>query len=117
MIQCYLRIHIPLEFMPSPVHVLVIESRALLHHQKARRIKARCGLLITFQIELSACHLFLTTVAHLQVAQIQNEFASYKVRAHALLQKKDAELAAARDNEQLHALEEALKVDSSLFCF
>ncbi|KAL6588260.1 hypothetical protein OROMI_001238 [Orobanche minor] len=40
---------------------------------------------------------------------IENEFASYKVRAHALLQKKDAELAVARDNDQFKDLEEALK--------
>ncbi|KAL2234863.1 UNVERIFIED_CONTAM: Protein GRIP [Sesamum indicum] len=45
----------------------------------------------------------------LKISRIESEFASYKVRAHALLQKKDAELAAARDNDQLKALEEALK--------
>ncbi|PIN07834.1 E3 ubiquitin ligase involved in syntaxin degradation [Handroanthus impetiginosus] len=44
-----------------------------------------------------------------KINRIEGEFASYKVRAHALLQKKDAELAAARDNDQLKALEEALK--------
>ncbi|KAL6521463.1 hypothetical protein OROGR_018032 [Orobanche gracilis] len=40
---------------------------------------------------------------------IENEFDSYKVRAHALLQKKDAELAVARDNDEFKALQEALK--------
>ncbi|KAL0429973.1 UNVERIFIED_CONTAM: protein GRIP [Sesamum radiatum] len=45
----------------------------------------------------------------LKISRVESEFASYKVRAHALLQKKDAELAAARDNDQLKALEEALK--------
>ncbi|KAL3617348.1 hypothetical protein CASFOL_038761 [Castilleja foliolosa] len=44
-----------------------------------------------------------------KINRIENEFASYKVRAHALLQKKDADLAAARDNDQFRALEEALK--------
>ncbi|KAK4479990.1 hypothetical protein RD792_013045 [Penstemon davidsonii] len=44
-----------------------------------------------------------------KIKNIESEFASYKVRAHALLQKKDAELAAARDSEQLKAHEEALK--------
>lgn len=38
------------------------------------------------------------------------DFSSYKARAHALLQKKDADLVAAKDSEQLKALEEALKV-------
>lgn len=46
----------------------------------------------------------------LQISRIRSEFSSYKVRAHALLQKKDAELAAAQDSEQVKALEEALKV-------
>ncbi|KAM3252140.1 protein GRIP isoform X1 [Capsicum annuum] len=44
-----------------------------------------------------------------EILRTQSEFSSYKARAHALLQRKDAELAAARDNEQLKALEEALK--------
>jgi len=46
----------------------------------------------------------------LQIRSLEKEFSSYKVRAHALLQKKDAELAAAKDSEQLRALEETLKV-------
>ncbi|KAL3838845.1 hypothetical protein ACJIZ3_023436 [Penstemon smallii] len=44
-----------------------------------------------------------------KIKNIESEFASYKVRAHALLQKKDAELAASRDSEQFKAHEEALK--------
>lgn len=46
----------------------------------------------------------------LQVSRLEREFSSYKIRAHALLQKKDAELAAAKESEQTKALEEALKV-------
>lgn len=46
----------------------------------------------------------------MQIKRLESEFASYKSRAHALLQRKDAELAAAKDNEQVKALEEALKV-------
>ncbi|CAL0331960.1 unnamed protein product [Lupinus luteus] len=42
-------------------------------------------------------------------SSLEREFSSYKVRAHALLQKKDAELAAAKDSEQIKALEDALK--------
>jgi hypothetical protein len=48
----------------------------------------------------------------LQISRLEIEFSSYKVRAHALLQKKDAELAAAKDSEQLIVLEEALKVNA-----
>ncbi|GMH24540.1 hypothetical protein Nepgr_026383 [Nepenthes gracilis] len=44
-----------------------------------------------------------------KINQLEAEFSSYKVRAHSVLQKKDAELAAAKDSEQLKALEEALK--------
>lgn len=51
--------------------------------------------------------------ASLQISSLEREFSSYKVRAHALLQKKDADLAAAQDSEQLKALEEALKVHAS----
>lgn len=46
----------------------------------------------------------------MQINRLKSEFSSYKVRAHALLQKKDADLAAAKDSEQVTALEEALKV-------
>jgi len=49
-------------------------------------------------------------VVPLQISSLEKEFSSYKVRAHALLQKKDAELAAAKDSEQLKDLEETLKV-------
>ena len=53
----------------------------------------------------------------LQIIHLEREFSSYKIRAHALLQKKDAELAAATDTEQLRALEEALKVLIVAFIF
>lgn len=44
-----------------------------------------------------------------EINRLEKEFASYKVRAHALLQKKDNELVAARNPEQLKAQEEAIK--------
>jgi predicted nucleic acid-binding Zn-ribbon protein len=44
-----------------------------------------------------------------EINRLQSEFSSYKIRAHALLQKKDMELAAAKDSEQIKSLEEALK--------
>lgn len=55
-------------------------------------------------------NLKLLELVFLQINRLETEFSSYKVRAHALLQKKDAELAAAKDSEQVKALEEALKV-------
>ncbi|TXG59898.1 hypothetical protein EZV62_014471 [Acer yangbiense] len=47
--------------------------------------------------------------AKAEISRLESEFSSYKIRAHALLQKKDAELAAVNDSEQLKALEEELK--------
>lgn len=47
--------------------------------------------------------------ARKEINRLETEFSAYKVRAHALLQKKDAELAASGDSEQVKALEEALK--------
>ncbi|KAK8482790.1 hypothetical protein V6N12_010312 [Hibiscus sabdariffa] len=44
-----------------------------------------------------------------EISRLEREFSSYKIRAHTLLQKKDAELAAAKESEQTKALEEALK--------
>ncbi|BBH08092.1 Golgi-localized GRIP domain-containing protein [Prunus dulcis] len=44
-----------------------------------------------------------------EINLLEREFSSYKSRAHALLQKKDAQLAGAKDSEQVKALEEALK--------
>lgn len=54
----------------------------------------------------------LLPIHYMQINRLETEFASYKVRAHSLLQKKDSELAAARDNELLKAQEEALKVNA-----
>ncbi|KAF4373797.1 hypothetical protein F8388_007703 [Cannabis sativa] len=44
-----------------------------------------------------------------EIKRLEADFSSYKIRAHTLLQKKDAELAAGKDSEQVKALEEALK--------
>lgn len=54
---------------------------------------------------------------NLQITRLDSEFASYKVRAHALLQRKDADLAAAKDNELIRDQEEALKVIVEAFIF
>lgn len=44
-----------------------------------------------------------------QAALLEKEFGAYKVRAYSLLQKKEAELSAAKDAEQLATQEAALK--------
>jgi DNA repair exonuclease SbcCD ATPase subunit len=45
-----------------------------------------------------------------EAAQRAEELAAYKVRAYALLQKKEAELSAAQDSELVAAKEAALQV-------
>lgn len=50
------------------------------------------------------------TYYFLQISRLESEFSAYKVRAHALLQKKDAELSAAKNSDLVKAQEEALKV-------
>ncbi|KAH0448048.1 hypothetical protein IEQ34_021848 [Dendrobium chrysotoxum] len=50
-----------------------------------------------------------STIHDLQINRLDKEFSAYKVRAHALLQKKDNELAVARNPEQLKVHEEAIK--------
>lgn len=46
----------------------------------------------------------------MQIKHIENEFSAYKVRAHALLQKKDAEITAARNSADIIAQQEAVRV-------
>ncbi|RRT45325.1 hypothetical protein B296_00044791 [Ensete ventricosum] len=54
-------------------------------------------------------NLFASRFAFLQIMRLENEFSAYKVRAHALLHKKDAELAEAKNSELLKSLEQAVK--------
>ncbi|PKA47765.1 Protein GRIP [Apostasia shenzhenica] len=44
-----------------------------------------------------------------EIDRIEKEFSAYKVRAHALLQKKDAELSVAKNTDLLKVQEEAIK--------
>eukprot|EP00249_Psilotum_nudum_P007790 c20818_g1_i1 orf=702-3656(-) len=60
------------------------------------------------QQALSASHTELDA-ARKQVTHLENEFSAYKVRAYSLLQKKEAELSAAKDVACLAAQEAALK--------
>uniref|UniRef100_A0A6N2LY14 GRIP domain-containing protein n=2 Tax=Salix viminalis TaxID=40686 RepID=A0A6N2LY14_SALVM len=59
--------------------------------------------------EIGAAKMKSQLESEVSINRLESEFSSYKVRAHSLLQKKDAELAAAMDSEQLKAIEEALK--------
>lgn len=46
----------------------------------------------------------------IQAVLLEKDFNAYKVRAYSLLQKKEAELSAAKDSEWLAAQEASLKV-------
>lgn len=46
----------------------------------------------------------------MQISRLQSEFSAYKIRAHALLQKKDAELNAAKNSDLIKEHEEAMRV-------
>jgi hypothetical protein len=46
----------------------------------------------------------------MQISRLESEFSAYKIRAHALLQKKDAELSTAQNSDLVKAHEEAIRV-------
>lgn len=73
---------------------------------------------ITFKSENLLSYMIFHAMFYIfQITRLESEFSSYKSRAHALLQKKDAELLAAQDSEQLKSLEEALKVNWILVAY
>ncbi|XP_072956107.1 protein GRIP isoform X1 [Typha angustifolia] len=77
-----------------------IES-AKIRSQLELEISAQNQLLHTRDAELLA--------AKDEIEHLEGEFSAYKIRAHALLQKKDAELSAAKNSDIVKAQEEALK--------
>ncbi|KZV53824.1 protein GRIP [Dorcoceras hygrometricum] len=80
-------------------------------HAEVEAAKLRSQLESELSVQIQLLNSKDTELEELKgkIAQIESEFASYKVRAHSLLQKKEAELVAVRDSEQLKAHEEALK--------
>jgi hypothetical protein len=52
-----------------------------------------------------------------QAVRLEKDFNAYKVRAYSLLQKKEAELSAAKDAEWLAAQEASLKVILKMLSF
>ncbi|GFZ09445.1 golgi-localized GRIP domain-containing protein [Actinidia rufa] len=89
-----------LDFAESSCVHAEIEA-AKTRSQLELELSVRGQLISTRDAELKA--------AKEEINRLETEFSSYKARAHTLLQKKDAELAAARDNELLKEHEEALK--------
>ncbi|KAM7261205.1 hypothetical protein ACFE04_026680 [Oxalis oulophora] len=77
-----------------------IEAAKMRSHLESQ-VYAQTQLLSSRNVELIG--------AKEEISRLQSEFSSYKIRAHALLQKKDQELAGSKNSEELEALEEGLK--------
>ncbi|CAL5366075.1 unnamed protein product [Camellia sinensis] len=87
----------------------VAESNCIRIEIEAAKMRSQLELELSVQVQLLSTRDAEFKAAKEEVNRVETEFASYKVRAHSLLQRKDAELASARDNELLKAQEEALK--------
>lgn len=87
----------------------VAESNCIRAEIESAKMRSQLELEVSTKTRmLSARDAELLTVKE-EMNRLESEFSSYKVRAHALLQKKEAELAAVVDSDQIKALEEALK--------
>ncbi|XP_023007649.1 protein GRIP-like isoform X2 [Cucurbita maxima] len=87
----------------------IAESNCIRAEIEAAKMRSQLELEVSAKSRmLSARDAELLTVKE-EMNRLKSEFSSYKVRAHALLQKKEAELEAAVDSDQIKALEEALK--------
>ncbi|GAB2251857.1 hypothetical protein Droror1_Dr00004704 [Drosera rotundifolia] len=87
----------------------VAESKRIDAELEAAKTRSQFELELSVQKQLLGVRDGELAAAREMISQLEAEFSAYKVRAHSLLQKKDAELAAAMDSEQLRALEESLK--------
>ncbi|XP_057545242.1 protein GRIP [Amaranthus tricolor] len=85
------------------------ESSRVRAEIEAAKIRSQLELQLSEQAQLINDKDSELAASREQISRLAAEFSSYKLRAHSLLQKKDADLAAAKDSEQIKALEEALK--------
>ncbi|CAN6461881.1 unnamed protein product [Victoria cruziana] len=76
-------------------------------HEKERDIWEASMLALKARLEESENSCLKSEIESAKTRK--KEFSSYKVRAHTLLQKKEAELSAAKETELIQALEAALK--------
>lgn len=89
--------------------VEISESNCIRAEIEAAKMRSQLELQLSVQTQMLNTRDAELVTAKEEINRLESDFASYKVRAHALLQRKDADLAAATDNEQLKAQEEALK--------
>ncbi|XP_058090665.1 protein GRIP [Magnolia sinica] len=85
------------------------ESTCLRLEIEAAKMRSQLELELSIQNQLLNTRDSELMDAKEEINHLQSEFSAYKVRAHALLQKKDAELLAAKDTEVVKAQEEAIK--------
>ncbi|CAA7410471.1 unnamed protein product [Spirodela intermedia] len=85
------------------------ESARLSFEIEAAKTKSQLELELSLQNQMLNSREADLTAAKEEISRLESEFSSYKVRAHALLQKKEAEISAAKDNELIKAYEEAVK--------
>ncbi|ONK55911.1 uncharacterized protein A4U43_C10F2220 [Asparagus officinalis] len=84
------------------------ESACLRSEIEAAKMRSQLELELSMQKQLLTTRdAELVTVKN-EINDLKREFLAYKDRAHALLQKKDAEISAAKDSELFKAQEEAL---------
>ncbi|XWS33939.1 hypothetical protein CRYUN_Cryun22dG0126100 [Craigia yunnanensis] len=87
----------------------IAESNCIRAEIEAAKMRSQLELEASLQTQMLSTREAELAAAKEEISHLEREFTSYKIRAHALLQKKDAELAAAKDSEQIKELEEALK--------
>eukprot|EP00262_Sarcandra_glabra_P008192 TRINITY_DN21500_c0_g1_i1.p1 TRINITY_DN21500_c0_g1~~TRINITY_DN21500_c0_g1_i1.p1 ORF type:complete len:803 (-),score=248.88 TRINITY_DN21500_c0_g1_i1:259-2667(-) len=85
------------------------ESTCLRSEIDAAKMRSQLELELSVQKQLLDARDGELLAAKEGIYRLESEFSSYKVRAHALLQKKDAELSAAKDTKLINAQEEAVK--------
>lgn len=87
----------------------IAESNCIRAEFEAAKMRSQLEMDMSVQTHLLSTRDAELKSAKEEIKHLETEFASYKVRAHSLLQRKEAELVAARDNDLIKAQEEALK--------
>lgn len=85
------------------------ESSHLRSEIEAAKIRSQMEFELSMQKQLLNARDNELGAAKDEINRLEKEFSAYKVRAHALLQKKDNELAVARNPEQLKEQKEAVE--------
>ncbi|KAF6159805.1 hypothetical protein GIB67_030063 [Kingdonia uniflora] len=92
----------------------VAEGIRLQFEIEAEKMRSQLELELSMKIQLLNTRDAELLAAKDEMIRLQSEFSAYKVRAHALFLKKDAELSAAKDSDLLKAQEEAVKKTTKL---